>query len=211
MTTLWTRRDLDIVETLTRRVRLLSIDQVARIWWPQARSRRVVRRRLRRLVAAGLIARTIANVHPLFDLRRPLATWSSGEEEPDFVQVALQARTRWHSPSVPSELFYATRLAANLYGSSAGHLPELNHRDHDLLLGQVYLVFRKARPADARQWIGEDTRPKAGYRIKDPDAFLVDDDGKLLRVIESAGRYSTAQVASFHDHCVEYGLPYELW
>ena len=36
MTSLWTSRDLDIVETLTRRVRLLSIDQIARIWWPQA-------------------------------------------------------------------------------------------------------------------------------------------------------------------------------
>ncbi len=108
-------------------------------------------------------------------------------------------------------MFYASRLAANLYGSSAGHLPDLNHRDHDLLLGQVYLVFRTARPTEARQWIGEDTRPKAGYRIKDPDAFLVDAAGEVVRVIESAGRYSASQVESFHDHCAEHGLPYELW
>ena len=57
----------------------------------------------------------------------------------------------------------------------------------------------------------EDCLPKAGYRIKDPDAFLVNSAGEVLRVIESAGRYSIAQIESFHDHCVQYGLPYELW
>ena len=60
-------------------------------------------------------------------------------------------------------------------------------------------------------WVGEDTRPKAGYRIKDPDAWLLDAQGRTICVIESAGRYSTQQIESFHEHCVEYGLPYQLW
>lgn len=211
MISLWTTRDLDIVETLTRRVRLLSIEQIAHIWWRCADARRAARRRLRRLAAAGLVIRTVVNTHPLLDISEPLAAWSPGAEEPDFTDVSRQAKARWCWPSVPSEVFYASRLAANLYGSSAGQLPDLNHRDHDLLLGQVYLVFRAVRPAQARQWIGEDTRLKAGYRIKDPDAFLVDAAGEAVRIIESAGRYSASQVESFHDHCVEHGLPYELW
>jgi hypothetical protein len=108
-------------------------------------------------------------------------------------------------------LFYATPLAANLYGSSAGRLPDLNHRDHDLLLAQVYVLFRKTRRDEARLWVGEDSFPKAGYQVKDPDAFLVDSAGEIIRVIESAGRYNLAQVRSFHDHCMQHGLPYELW
>jgi hypothetical protein len=211
MIALWTKRDLDIAETLTRRVRLLSIVQIKRIWWPQASSLRIVRRRLRRMATAGLIARTIVNVHPLLDVAEPLAVWVPGREEPDFRSVSEQAKTRWPLPSIPQELFYATRLAANLFGSSAGRLPELIQRDHDLLLGQVYAVFRTARPIEARGWVGEDTRPKAGYRIKDPDAFLLDAESKVTRVIESGGRYSARQIENFHEHCVQYGLPYELW
>jgi hypothetical protein len=211
MTSSWATPDLDIVETLTRRVRLLSIRQIARIWWPQAGSLRVVRRRLRRVAQSGLLARAIVNVHPLLNLSQPLARWTPGGEVPDFQEVSLQARSRWQSASTPQEIFSATRLAANLYGSSAGALPDLTHRDHDLLLGQVYVIYRKAGSAEVCDWVGEDALPKAGYRIKDPDAFLVDSDGNMTRVIESAGRYSFRQVESFHEHCVEHGLPYELW
>ena len=207
----WTTRDLDIVETLTRRVRLLSILQIARIWWPQAGSLRVVRRRLLRVAQSGLVTRAIVNVHPLLDISQPLARWTPGGDIPDFREVSLQAKSRWQSASTPQEIFCATRLAANVYGSSAGALPDLTHRDHDLLLAQVYVVYRKIGTAEARDWVGEDALPKAGYRIKDPDAFLVDSDGNVNRVIESAGRYSFRQVESFHEHCVEHGLPYELW
>ena len=211
MSLFWTHRDFDIAETLARRVRLLSLAQICRIWWPQARSPRIVRRRLGRLAAGGLVHRAIVNVHPPLDVSRPLAAWQPTEAEPDFLEVSVRAKARWRETSGPQELFFATRLAANLFGSTAGQLPALNHRDHDLLLGQVYALYRATRPAAAREWVGEDSLPKAGYRIKDPDAFLVDASGSLLRVIESAGRYSAAQCHSFHEHCAEHDLPYELW
>ena len=59
--------------------------------------------------------------------------------------------------------------------------------------------------------MGEAARPKAGFRIKDPDAFLIDAAGKVRRVIESGGKYEPDRVEAFHDHCVTEGLPYELW
>ena len=62
-----------------------------------------------------------------------------------------------------------------------------------------------------RQLACEDVFPKAGFRIKNPDAFLLDDSGKPMRVVESAGRYGIPQIESFHQHCVERDLPYELW
>ena len=47
--------------------------------------------------------------------------------------------------------------------------------------------------------------------IKNPDAFVVDRDNRILRVVESAGRYSVKQLLSFHDYCFQRDLPYELW
>ncbi len=207
----WTTRDLDIVETLTRRVRLLTVQQVACIWWPSTSHVRIVRRRLRRLTGAGLLHRTIVNIHPLLRLKRPLFSWSPGNGEPDFEEVSTRARTRWGRPGTPAEVYWASPVAANLLGSTAGKFPELSHRDHDLLLSQVYVLYRRDRPAEARQWTGEDALGKAGYRIKDPDAFLMDERKTRLLVIESAGRYSAKQIKSFHQHCVENKLPYELW
>lgn len=211
MTNLWCEQDLDLVETLACRVRLLAIEQIARLWRRRQKSLRAVRRRLRRLAAAGLLARTLVSVHPLLIQSVPLIRWNLGEKAPDFSRVAMETRSRWRLPSVALEVCVATKLATNLFGSSARGLPPLLHRDHDLLLGQAYLAYRDSRADSSIRWLGEDSRPKAGYRVKDPDAFLVDDRGRISRVIESAGRYSAAQVEAFHVHCADLDLSYDLW
>jgi hypothetical protein len=102
-------------------------------------------------------------------------------------------------------------LAASVFGSTAGKLPPVEHRDHDLRLAAVYVHYCMTFPQLAQLWIGEHALPKAGYRIKDPDAFLRDDAGRFVRVIESAGRYGATQLRSFHEHCFEFDLSYELW
>jgi hypothetical protein len=206
-----TPRDFEILESLTRRVRLLSTEQLRRIWWPDDVARPTARRRLVLLTEAGFLNRTIINAHPLLPVTRPLFAWTPAAPEPDSFAVAQCARSRWTEAAQPIEVFWATRLAANLFGSTAGRLSGLIHRDHDLLLGQVFVWYRTNRPADARAWLGEDALPKAGYRIKDPDAFLLGPENRPIRVIESAGSYAPAQVQSFHEHCVEHDLPYELW
>jgi hypothetical protein len=207
----WTKRELDIVETLTRRVRVLATEQLARIWWPELLSLRCVRRRLRPLAAAGLLARATVDILPLLAIRAPLARWTPGEAAPDLSLVAARAKRRWDQACIPHELYLATKLAANLFGSSAGRLPDMTHRDHDLLLGQVYVLYRTRRPAEAVRWVGRDARPKAGFRIKDPAAWLLGRDGQVTRIIESAGHGRPQQVERLHEYCVDYGLPYELW
>ncbi|MHC4880386.1 MAG: hypothetical protein ACYTGL_28385 [Planctomycetota bacterium] len=208
---MWTPRDLDIVEALARRVRLLTDQQIQSIWWTEPCSLPVVRRRLWRLQSSGLIERTTINAQPVRTNIAPLAEWSPGATAPDPQSVSDLARCRWDSPAVPTRVYSASRLAANLFGSSATHFPRPEQFDHDLLLGQVYVEYCTGRPDVAGQWIGEDALPKAGFRIKDPDAFLYDEDGHVIRVIESAGRYSPLQIESFHNHCRQYSLPYELW
>jgi len=208
---LWTQRDLDIVETLTRRLRLLDTEQIERIWWPDGGSLRLVRRRLRRLVEAGLLATTIANVHPSLRPDRPLVAWQPGQEEPDFWQLSIAARARWSKPSVPKELYYTTRLAANLFGSSPVGDPHFTRRDRDLLLGEVYVFYRIQKPAEAAGWIGQQAWPNTAPRVKCPDVLLVNQRGGPMRAVQSAGRYRARQLDRFHRHCATSGLPYELW
>lgn len=150
-----THRDLDILETLTRRLRLLAIAQVQRVWWPTHMSCRVARRRMRQLAVAGLVCRTIVNAHPLLPVEGPLGVWQPGDgepedREPNAHRISRQDRDRWRQSSGPIEVFTATRRTANLFGSTAGRLPPMLHRDHDLLLAQVFTFYRtfdRKRPA----------------------------------------------------------------
>jgi len=208
---MWTSRDLDIVETLTRRVRLLTEPQIQSIWWETPCSRAVIRRRLWRLRTGGLLERTTINAQPVRTEIEPLAEWSPGLKSPDSQAVSESARSRWNRPAVPTRVYSASRLAASLYGSSATNFSRPEQFDHDLLLAQVYVEYRTRRTDLADRWLGEDALPKAGFRIKDPDAFVRDEDGHVARVIESVGRYSPRQIESFHNHCCRYSLPYELW
>jgi hypothetical protein len=205
-----TPRDLDIAVTLARRVRLMTLDDLVRVWWAESYSFQTAWHRLRELAAGGWVqlARVNLRTVPATD---PLFVWSPDRPAPDAGAVSAAARARWAGPAVPTAVAYAGRRAANVYGSTAGRPPAVNHRDHDAHLGAVYAGYRERRPHEADHWVGEDARPKAGFRVKDPDALLVDAEGRTYRVIESAGGYSPDQVEAFHAHCADLDLPYELW
>jgi hypothetical protein len=207
----WTERDFDILMTLTRRVRILSMSQIRTIWWPGCSTNRRARKRIRVLSDAGLVERTIINAHPTLGMTRPLASWHAGQQVPDARRISNRAQSRWKLSARPTEVVVATRKAANIFGSTSRGLPKRLHWNHDLLLSDVYAQYRHARPDEAALWLGEDAMSQAGFQIKDPDAFLMNDGGIPVRVIESAGSYSTKQVRSFHEHCAKFQLGYELW
>ena len=53
-------RDIEILDTLATKVRLLSVPQIADAWWPdRASGKNQAVRRLRQLKAAGLIQGTV--------------------------------------------------------------------------------------------------------------------------------------------------------
>ena len=211
MTLSLTSRDLDLLDTLTLRVRLLTLRQITELWWPTGKNQRCARRKLECLMEAKLVEIHRVNAHPLLPVTSPLFAWQPGDAEPECEQLAESCNKRWNRPTVPMTVCVAAPLAANLLGSTACGVPHRDHRNHDLRLASVYAAYRLQWPKLAALWIGEHGLPKAGHRIKDPDAFLRHNNGQLLRVIESAGRYSAAQVQSFHDHCEAHELPYELW
>ena len=211
MTLTLTSRDLELLDALTLRVRLLTLRQVTELWWPNGENQRCARRRLESLEAANLIEIHRVNAHPLLPVRSPLFAWQPGDAEPDCEALEESCRERWNKPAVPMTVCVAASLAANLFGSTARGVPHRDHRNHDLRLACVYAAYRRQKPQLAAMWVGEHGLPKAGHRVKDPDAFLRHESGQVICVIESAGRYSEVQVQSFHDHCEAHELPYELW
>lgn len=200
----------DLLETLTLRVPLISLAQLKKMWQISARNRRVLGRRVSRMCAAGLLDVHTINAQVL-NPPGPLFAWWPAGEEPDAVALARRSQMRWQFPAAPTTVCVASRLSANVFGSTSCGLPKLEHRNHDLLLAEVYTFYRLRRPNEAALWVGEHALPKAGFQIKDPDAFLIDGHGRVLRVIESAGRYRPIQIESFHEHCADEELPYELW
>lgn len=206
-----TSREYRIIEALTRQIRMVALRQASDCWWAEMPNTKAARRKLLRMARDGWIERHLINAHPLLPLTQPLAAWRPGQREPDPDAVSKLCQERWSQAAKATEVFVASPLAASLFGSTARGLPRREQWDHDLLLTSVYVHYQRHHARLAAGWLGEHSLPKAGYRIKDPDAFLMGAGRRILRVIESAGRYSPVQVENFHEHCAERELPYELW
>lgn len=207
--TVWTKTGFELLLALAIQVRMLAVVQVRRLEKLTGDRKHAIED-LSQLREAGLVERYLVNAHPLLGPSSPLFQWAPGEADPNSRLLSNKAKRRWTQTAVPTEVIVATKKTANLFAGTCYGLPPVEHRDHDLLLSDAYVVHRLRRHAK-RFWIGEDFLPKAGLRIKDPDAFLVDENGHPKWIVESAGRYSSRQIESFHDYCVSLDLPYELW
>lgn len=207
-------RDSQIVDALTRRIRLVSLDQAARVWWSRNRQPlRDARRRLDALSHTGLLLCRKVDVYPMLDLTAPVCSWSPGEDEPEFGGIANRLRSRWPQAAAQRTVVYtATRRLANRIGGFDGRLQHRHQVTHDLHVSELYLRMLVREPKRARAWVGEELS-KAGqaYGEKLPDAVLHGDDGRPFQVIEFGGRYSKPRVRDFHQHCATNGLAYELW
>ena len=209
----WTRRDLDILEALTLRVRMLTAGHIARCWWGEGDVQRSnANHRLRKMRKAGLLHRYQIEVHPPLRIERPLAVWLPGQQAPDIETIAISHKRRWTNKLVQLGVYVATPLAANLFGSFGGRLSKRIHRTHDLHCGLVYVWFRRHAPQLAQRLYGEDAYRKAGFRKCDPDSFIVDERGNREGVVEFVGSsYGPRRLWDLHEHCENEGWGYSLW
>ena len=193
----WTDHELFLVETLACRVKLTRLDQLQAIWssapcGPAPFELEEALSRLRWAIDAYTV-----NLHPPLQPVRPVLTLRAQDNSPqDLRPHSNLMRARWNKPAIPTTVFVASKAAANLFGSTFGALPPLEHRDHDALLTDAFIHHLRKDPNTIDQWVGEQMRPKAGYRIKDPDAFKVRPDGSPYQIIESGGSYSARQLTS---------------
>lgn len=208
----WTSRDLDILEVLALKTRFMTAAQIASIWWRSSRTgQKHTRRRLLELSRSGLISRYSITAHPVLEMQGPVCGWTPGMPSPNPATVAYRLQSRWSNDSIGYTVYAASRVTANLFASNSGKLPPPVMWTHDLHVSEVYRLYRLNHPAEASLWLGEDAFGKAGNGVKDPDAFLVSENGDRLRVIDFGGRYDAERVLDFHLHCSDRGLEYELW
>ncbi len=208
-----TKRDHDVLETLTLKVRLLALSQIATTWWGTlSLPERASAKRLAELQKADLVVGERLAIHPLLLLERPLAIWQPDLPAPNFSKLEYACQSRWKEAPEPTWLYYASKKAAKRYGGRGGKLKKRFQRTHDVHLSEVYLHLLRERPEDAAQWISEDDpRVSRGKGEKTPDAFLIASDGRPVRVVDFAGAYSAKRLLAFHEDCASRRLPYELW
>lgn len=196
------------MHALARRVRLFTVDQIARTWF---NSRRAARARLGTLETAGYVHMRDALLHPELALEGPVAAWQPMQPTPPFGRIAHRLRTRWTGVVTPETVVVVSQGAATEFGGVPAPPLRTDELTHDAHLAAVYLLYRRDQPELARTWIGEriikKTRPARSGPV--PDASIR--DGRQRRFIEFAGAYPKDRLETFHEFCAGSQTAYELW
>lgn len=210
-----TSRDDEILDSLTLRVRLLTLDQVARSWWTGAKSaRQSALNRLRCLEQAEKIHLFDLLAHPELPLTEPEVHWKPKTPVPNFHQLSYRLSRRWKQPAVRHVGLIASRASGRHYGGWGGRYPRPTERTHDLHMATVFLLKRSQDPGSVAHWMSEEkVRERQRQRRSDsaqhvPDAIL---KRPKRCAIEFGGSYPADKLASFHDYCAQQGWPYEIW
>lgn len=202
-------RDRAILITLTRRVRVLTLTQIGRVWWPKAvRPERNAANRMSALEQVGMVQTCMLMAHPEIPLRRPLAKWQPGLPTPDLKKLARSLRLRWTNSDTATRCVIATSEAAVRFAGYGGRAPRDSEATHDIHLASVYLKMVGELPTRARSWIPEAALPK-GQGVKIPDALV--QDGLYKTAVEFGGQYAEPKLDAFHEYCRELDLGYEVW
>jgi len=207
-----TDRDLEIIDILVHRVRVLSYAQVARTWWTTAtHAIPNAARRLNQLAEAGFLHCYSALAHPEIELLTPVVTWIPGAPAPLMGPVAYRLSTRWNKPPVLTHFIIATAATGRRFGGHGGRVPREKEQTHDLHLSAVFLHFRSQLPESVNAWQSEARllRNRQSRTEKLPDAILNLDSGP--RVIEFGGAYPKAKLERFHKYWTRFSTPYEVW
>jgi len=209
-----TPRDMEILDALSLRVRMLSLLQIARNWWSDAEHpQRVARERLDRLVCHGWLRRTRALVQQLSPFAVPQVVWSSGQWVPEFGPISWRLRQRWAGPASIVTVYLATSRAARRFaGRRRDHIARPFQMAHDLGTAEMLLALRRQRPELVRRWIDEDRLAPFRRGQKLPDAVIADSPSAPVElVLEFGAGYSKQRLAAFHRDNEARGLPYEIW
>ncbi|MBA3312934.1 MAG: hypothetical protein M3552_12450 [Planctomycetota bacterium] len=207
-----TGRERQLIESLARKVRMISFEQIARTWWPRtAAGKGNARRRIAGLVREGWLSEFRVLSQPMLPLDGPESVWQPGDPAPDFGSMSWRLRSRWKGSAAPLRVFTIGRHGAALFAATSAGIKNACHVTHDLHVTGIFLRLLADEPDAAERWIGEDAFTAGRKREKRPDALLVGEAGLPVRVIEFGGAYPPQRLREFHDHCVARRLPYEIW
>lgn len=205
------RRDREIVQTLTLKIPVASLRQLADAFFHSDPANAA--RRLNELTKRGLLANFRLNSRLLPSSVKPIFTWQPGDFDPNFSHLATLVSRRWlKQPTTIRSVYLAGPKSSHVSGAKSKHRPQhILQLSHDLKLAESYFYFRSSRPNDAQRWFGESAitiRPKAGQI---PDAVICNAAGQPRMAIEVGGVYSAKRIEKLHRHCKSRSLTYEIW
>lgn len=209
-----TIRDQEILLTLSSRIRMLSLEQIAHTWWDTSKDAvDAAKRRLRILEENQLLATYRLRSLPLDDISAPILAWSPGAPEPDLGAAAWKLQSRWQGDARSTQVYVATEQSSRIFGGRAsGKLKNQFQATHDLGVAAMYLAVRKHRPELLDDWIGEDVYAPQRKGQKLPDAVIASSSrANPQLVLEFGGAYDKARLLAFHRDCQSRSLPYEVW
>lgn len=199
----------ELLVVLTKKVRVLSLEQVAKLWCRG--DGQVARRRVKRLEECGLLSSRTLLAHPELELAGPLVCWRPGEPSVDPGSLAHTLESRWHMPLRATQCVIATSAAGRLIGGHGGRAPRTTEASHDLNMSAVYCCLHASDPCAASAWVSEAHLQSLGLR---EDGVLPDGAiwcGHSLMFVEFGGRYSRDRLATFVAYCESRGTGFEIW
>ncbi len=202
-----TDRDRSMLNSLSRCVKVLSVEQIKRTWWPDGGDPRP---RLKRLEGAGWVERLLAIASVPIRSPKPISVWCPGHPEPDWSAIIASSCARWRTDVRAVSLVSVSESAAVHFGGTARY-PRPSEVSHDLLLAAVFLSVRSTRPRDASIWIGEGAlAAQAGDASALPDALLKR-PGRPIAIEVVGDSYRPDKLRTLHDYCAAQGWGYERW
>jgi hypothetical protein len=208
--TSWER---ELLVVLANYVRMLSLSQAARIWWTaDRRGLRRARESVGRLAAGGWLDSYQVFSRPVAPLSKPAAIWTINQRLPDFPKLSAWLHRRASASAAVTTVITATKKTHTLFGRGVvPRRPKLTQITHDLHVAEVFLAYC-ARGFDVRQrWVLEDYFPDTWPIREQPDAILLDEQGKFARAVEYGGDYSVERLEKLHHALARIWLPYEIW
>ena len=189
-------RDRQLLHALVFAVRFFVVRQVAELWRADLAN---VRKRMKKLIAAGFIETRTICAQPIPPIRSPLCRWKPGQEIPLPGQVAYAAKKRFRNrtPRSMTALKASTRTL-HLFGCATRARLKTYQHTHDLGLSETYVFFYNRWPRLTHHWIGEDAYAAVlGHGQEVEDAQLLHPRSRVtMLAIEYTGHYRRDRVAS---------------
>lgn len=193
-----------LLRLLTTQARFATADQVATVCGVNVPA---ANRQLERLAKAGWIeSATVIVRRP--KLHRPMM--SDADPTSKVASVAWALETRWANTEPEAiRIFWATVRTAQIYGGRFSGIKQPLQLEHDLLLLDVFSLYRK----DGFEvlWQTEDQLRSVAFEFagKVPDAAV--STGLGWTVIELGGQYSCERLSEFVTAMTRMGLAFEVW
>jgi len=206
-----TDRDSKIIQTLGLKVRVMSFNQIASLWWNNTVSGRILaKNRLKLLVQYNFLNCLYVNAHPMLKIKGPIFSWMPGDTEPDSKSLSNFLFKRLSKQPNMTTVYTLSRKSKNMIGSGAKPFNPL-HATHDIHVSEVYLFLLKNDIESAEAWISEDMITKRGKGLVDPDAVLNYSSLRPKLFVEFCGKYDAKRIDHFHSDCQNNNQGYQLW